>query len=234
MTQTLGYSLPLCIGVLSGAFLCAPALGQEAVNQNSAQSFPIKSQHALPKAKSGQQKLARRLAGADFQPVGAIRPAQSSEMRSEAGKKALQSDQAETTQSIPPTGQEVGAPYQRSALPKHLTGRWTIDALRMQDNSMEKVEKLLLNPAVITMSDNGKISMTAGCRRNQGTVKLERDQFSVGMLVAEDRFCNEAQEKLEKYICKMLDEVSIWKRQNEKTISLYRSDGQSIMTLSRH
>ena len=83
----------------------------------------------------------------------------------------------EATAAIPAVATGQDAASAMASVPTTLIGRWTIKSVRTKDNILKKVQKLLLNPAVLTLRQDGQFTMTAGCAHNTGTIRWSEEQF---------------------------------------------------------
>ncbi|HAT85368.1 MAG TPA: META domain-containing protein [Rhizobiales bacterium] len=117
--------------------------------------------------------------------------------------------------------------------PITMVGRWTIKSVRTQDNNLRKVQKILLNPAVLTLRKNGQFTMTTGCAHNTGTILWNEEQFSLGMVLSNETKCNKAQRQVEQRILQILHQVSQLERKDADQVSFQDESGQDLITLSR-
>ncbi len=140
---------------------------------------------------------------------------------------------SDVTASIPDLEIMEGGQSELAMTPTNLVGRWTVKSVRTQDNNLRKVQKLLLNPAVLTLREDGQFTLTAGCAHNTGTIRWNEEHFSLGMVLSNKAQCNKAQRQVEERILQMLNMVSQLERKDANQLSFQDESGQDLITLSR-
>ncbi len=131
-----------------------------------------------------------------------------------------------------PAWDEIEAVKKQQSMLVRLSGRWRIQNLRLKDNSVAKLEHIHMNQAVVTVTPDGRLFMTAGCSRRSGSIETDDAKLVIEMQNDDPTRCHKSFVALEMQIMARLNQSKSYAL-TSNTIAFLDQNGLETMVMQR-
>lgn len=121
---------------------------------------------------------------------------------------------------------------QQQSILARLSGRWRVQHLRLEDESIAKLNRIHTGQAVITVTMDGRLYMTAGCSRRSGSIQTGQASVDIKMNLEGPTRCHKSFMALERQIMERLNQSKSFALQ-VNSMAFRNAEGQETMVMQR-